>query len=145
MEKESGLELDWYLENFVGTTKTIDYGIKDVQSNENKTEVVLQRIGQMPMPLDVVVTYKDGSQENFYIPLEIMRGEKVENLYGKTTLLSDWAWTYPEYSFEIDRNQKEIEKIVIDPSQRMVDVNPEDNAYPTISKNLPRLKGEKVQ
>ena len=33
MEKESGLELDWYWEDFVGTTKTIDYGIKEVVAN----------------------------------------------------------------------------------------------------------------
>jgi hypothetical protein len=145
MEKESGLELDWYWENFVGTTKTIDYGIKEVVSVGSKTDVVLQREGQIPMPLDVVVSYKDGSQENFYIPLEIMRGEKSESLYSKTTLLADWGWTYPQYTFTIDKNLADIERIVIDPSQRMADINPDDNIYPSLPKELPRLKGEKVQ
>jgi hypothetical protein len=145
MEKESGLELDWYWENFVGTTKTIDYGIKEVVSLEGKTEVVIERVGQIPMPLDVVVSYKDGSQENFYIPLEIMRGEKSERLYSKTTLLSDWGWTYPEYTFTIDKKSSEIERIVIDPSQRMADINPDDNVYPSLPKELPRFKGEKAQ
>jgi hypothetical protein len=144
-EKESGLELDWYWENFVGTIKTIDYGIKEVVSASAKTEVVLERIGQMPMPLDVVISYKDGSFENFYIPMEIMRGEKSENLYTKTTLLSDWGWTYPEYTFTIDKNLNDIERIVIDPSQRMADINPDNNVYPSLSKELPRFKGEKVQ
>ncbi|MCE7040703.1 M1 family metallopeptidase [Dyadobacter sp. CY312] len=145
MEKESGLELDWYWENFVGTTKTIGYGIKEVVSIGGKTDVVLAREGQIPMPLDVVVSYKDGSQENFYIPLEIMRGEKSESLYSKTTLLADWGWTYPEYTFTIDKNLADIERIVIDPSQRMADINPDDNVYPSLPKELPRLKGEKVQ
>ncbi|WP_026628250.1 M1 family metallopeptidase [Dyadobacter alkalitolerans] len=144
MEKESGLELDWYWEDFVGTTKTIDYGIKEVVSNAAKTTVVLEKIGQMPMPLDVVVSYKDGSQENFNIPLELMRGEKSEAMYSKTTLLNDWGWTYPEYSFTIDRNLADIERIVIDPSQRMADVNPDNNTYPSISKALPRFKADKV-
>ncbi|QRR03779.1 M1 family metallopeptidase [Dyadobacter sandarakinus] len=145
MEKESGLELDWYWEDFVGTTKTIDYSIREVTANAGKTDVVLERIGQMPMPLDVVVSYKDGSQENFYIPLEMMRGEKEEKLYSKTTLLADWGWTYPEYSFTIDRNQADIVRIVIDPSQRMADIEPENNTYPaTANRETPRARGEKV-
>ncbi|MCE6989226.1 M1 family metallopeptidase [Dyadobacter sp. CY323] len=143
MEKESGLELDWYWENFVGTTKTIDYGIKEVLATSGKTtDVVIGRIGQMPMPLDIVVTYKDGSQENFYIPLEIMRGEKEEKLYTKTTLLPDWGWTYPEYSFSIPRDMADIQRIAIDPSQRMADINPDDNYYPSIAKEVPRIKAE---
>ena len=145
MEKESGLELDWYWEDFTGTTKTIDYGIKEVVANGSTTDIVLERKGQMPMPLDVVVSYRDGTQENFYIPLEMMRGEKSENFYTKTTLLSDWGWTYPEYSFPIERNLADIQRIVIDPSQRMADVNPENNSYPSITKGSPRLKAEKVK
>nr|WP_229208943.1 M1 family metallopeptidase [Dyadobacter luticola] len=142
MEKESGLELDWYFEDFVGTTKTIDYSIKEVLPNAEKTDVVLGRIGQMPMPLDVVVAYTDGTQENFYIPLEIMRGEKTERLYTKTTLLPDWGWTFPEYSFTIKRSLAEIRYIVIDPSERMADMNEDNNVYPTQTKELPRFKAE---
>ena len=145
MEKESGLELDWYWEDFVGTTKTIDYGIKEVVPNGGKTDVVIERIGQMPMPLDIVVSYKDGTQENFYIPLELMRGEKTEKLYSKTTLLSDWGWTYPEYTFIIDRPSTDVDRIVIDPSQRMADINLENNTYPSLPKVAPRFKGEKVR
>jgi hypothetical protein len=145
IEKESGLELDWYWEDFIGTTKTIDYVVKEVTANGNKTDVVLERIGQMPMPLDVVVSYRDGSQENFYIPLEIMRGEKNEKLYQKTTLMPDWGWTYPQYSFTIDRDLADIVMIAIDPSQRMADINPDNNFYPTISKEVPRFKAVKTK
>lgn len=145
MEKESGLELDWFWENFVGTTKTIDYSIREVGANAGKTDVVLEKIGQMPMPLDVVVSYKDGTQENFYIPLEIMRGEKAEKWYSKTTLMADWGWTYPEYSFTIDRNIADIQAIVIDPSQRMADIDVDNNAWPTIPQAAPRFKATKVK
>ena len=99
----------------------------------NKTSVVLDRHGKMPMPLDVVVTYTDGTMENFYIPLEMMRGEKQESIYSKTTLLPDWPWTYPEYSFSIDRPITSIQRILIDPTHRMADINPDDNAYPTLT------------
>ncbi|MHA4738537.1 M1 family metallopeptidase [Dyadobacter sp. MSC1_007] len=145
MEKESGLELDWYWEDFVGTTKTIDFSIREVSPNGSKTNVVLERIGQMPMPLDVVVTYKDGSQENFYIPLEIMRGEKEEKMYAQTTLMADWGWTYPKYTFSIDRNLAEIVRIVIDPSQRMADMDIDNNFYPTIISEVPSFKAARAQ
>ncbi len=142
MEKVSGLELDWYWEDFIGTTKFIDYGVKEVVAIGNTTKVVLERIGRMPMPLDVVVSYQDGTQENFYIPLEMMRGEKVENRYSKTELLTDWGWTYPEYSFSIKRPLNEIARIVIDPSNRMADIAPDNNIYPSLPKSTPRMKGE---
>ncbi|CAG5004637.1 hypothetical protein DYBT9275_03411 [Dyadobacter sp. CECT 9275] len=145
VEKVSGLELDWYWENFVGTTKTIDYGIKEVVTTASKTDIVLERIGQIPMPLDVVVSYKDGSQENFYIPLEIMRGEKSEKMYSKTSVLTDWGWTYPEYSFSIPRPLSEIASIMIDPSQRMADVDLDNNTYPSLRRKLPRLQGELIK
>jgi hypothetical protein len=139
MEKESGLELDWYWENWIGTTRTIDYGIKQVVPDAGKTNITLERIGKMPMPLDVVVSYTDGTQENFYIPLEMMRGEKQESLYTKTTLLADWPWVYPEYGFTISRPITAIQRIVIDPSYRLADINPENNFYPSLVE-VPRLK-----
>jgi hypothetical protein len=94
----------------------------------------------MPMPLDVVVSYADGTQETFYIPLEIMRGEKKESISGKRTVLSDWPWVYPEYGFTISRPVNTIRRVVIDPSFRIADVNPENNVYPALTE-IPRLIG----
>jgi hypothetical protein len=135
MEKESGLELDWYWEHWVGTTKTIDYGVRTItKASDTSTEVILERVGKMPMPLDVVVTYKDGSKETFYIPLEIMRGEKSEAATGKRTLLPDWPWTFPEYSFKLAVPMADITKLEIDPSRRMADINLDNNSYPVSGK-----------
>lgn len=141
MEKITGLELDWYLEYFVNTTHTIDYSIKTVESNNNRTLVTLERIGRVPMPLDVVVTYKNGTKEWYYIPLRVMRGEKKEEIpETKRVLKSDWAWTYPAYLLEIPSNSEEIKSIEIDPSQRMADVNRNNNVYPFPNKYV--LKGK---
>lgn len=130
IEKESGLELDWFFENWIGTTKTIDYGIKNVTGNQENTQITLERVGQIPMPLDVVVSYKDGKKETFYIPLQLMRGEKTaEN--ANTILLQDWAWVFLEYQFEINRNVNDILSIEIDPSLRMADIDRSNNAHPT--------------
>ncbi len=130
MEKVAGIELDWYVEQWVETTNTIDYGIKATHEKDTKTKVILERIGQMPMPLDILVTRKNGAKELYYIPLRIMRGEKpAENKIQRTTL-ADWPWTFPEYEFTIDAPLSEIESIEIDPSGRLADIQPENNRFP---------------
>jgi hypothetical protein len=132
MEKVSGLELDWYREYWVLSTHTIDYGIKTVQSKGDKTEIVLERIGRMPMPIEVVVTYNDGKKEKYYMPLRVMRGEKPqEDKSMKRILKPDWPWTYPTYNLVIDSKRSDIAKIEIDPSKLMADIERENNVYPT--------------
>ena len=118
MEKVSGIHLDWYLNEWIQTTHTIDYGVKTV----NGTEVTLERIGQMPMPVDVDVTYVDGSTESFNIPLRVMRGNKPT----AATVLEDWAWAHPTYTFQ---TAKTIQSIVIDNSKLMADVNDDNNIF----------------
>lgn len=115
-EKVSGLELDWYLTDFGQTTNTIDYAVKSV---EGKT-ITLERLALMPMPIDLEVTYKDGNTEYYYIPLQMMRGEKPT----AATVISDWAWAYPTYTFEA---KKAVKSVHIDPSELMADVNLKNN------------------
>ncbi len=129
MEKQSGIELDWYYEYWVNTTKTIDYGIKSVLAKPNGATVNLERIGQLPMPIDLVVTKTDGSQVLYYIPLTIMRGEKPNESEMPRTVLKDWPWTHPSYSFDIDIPVSEMAKIEIDPKQRMADIDSANNLY----------------
>jgi aminopeptidase N len=128
-EKVSGMELDWYLTDWTQTTNTIDYAVKKVLTEESKTSVVLERKGLMPMPIDLSVTYKDGSKESYYIPLQMMRGKKPnQNPNLDRMVLHDWAWAFPEYSFDID-NSKEIKNITIDISGRMADIDLENNTF----------------
>ena len=129
-EKVSGMQLDWYLNDWTQTTNTIDYGINQVTEEGNNTKVRMERIGLMPMPIDIVVFYNDGTQEYFYVPLRMMRGEK-SNPYEmlKRTVLQDWAWAYPTYDFTINKPKSTIKAIVIDPSELMADVKRENNIY----------------
>ena len=130
-EKLSDLELDWYREYFVNTIKQIDYGIVEVsEPSSSKTKISLERKGVMPMPLDVQVTYQDGSKEIFNIALRMMRGNKpAEDKEVKYTILEDWPWVNQTYEFEIDRPLSEIKEVEIDPSRRMADVDRNNNMY----------------
>ena len=130
-ERVSGAVLDWYLVDWTETTNTIDYGIESVQDNgKDSTKVNLKRIGRMGMPLDILVVYEDDSMETFYVPFSSMHWTKP-NPYPEIerTVLNDWGWANPYYSFSISKPKKDIKRILIDPSQFMADVNQENNLY----------------
>ena len=128
-ERVSGIQLKWYLTDWTQTTNTIDYGIKSIKADGARTLINIERIGSMPMPLEVLVNFKDGSSEIHYIPISLMRGEK-ENPYSlKWTVREDWPWARLEYEFAINRPKSDIIDIYIDPSYYMADINRENNAY----------------
>jgi len=129
-ERVSGANLDWYLVDWTETANTIDYGIKDVKENGDSTKISLERIGRMPMPIDLTVEYTDGTTESFYIPLRMMSFEKENpNPSVKRTVLNDWAWAESNYDFNISKAKSTIKRISIDPSGLMADVRQANNVY----------------
>ena len=127
-EKVSGLQLDWYKEYWINTTKTIDYGIDSLWEVNGKTLIRLRMLGKMPMPIDVMLTLKDGSRELAYIPQYLMFGEKPPEDHAlPRTVFESWKWTNPTYTFEIAHKLTDLKVVEIDPSQRMADVNRKNN------------------
>ncbi len=126
-EKVSGIELDWYKEYWVNTTKTIDYKIDSIWSDEEATKVRVARVGAMPMPVEVMLTFKDGSQENHYIPLNLMYGGKPQEDTIKTVVYPAQRWTHREMVLKTNRKLNEITTVEIDPSQRMADIERRNN------------------
>ena len=125
-EKTSGIQLQWFKEYWVNSTKTVDYGLNDIQAGEKGAILSIQRVGKMPMPVEVYVTYKDGSSETHYMPLDLMlSGKKAEAANWITH--AEWKWTAPTYSFELSKPISQLKSIEIDPSQRMPDVNRTNN------------------
>jgi hypothetical protein len=132
MEKASGLELDWYKEYWIYSTKHIDYAIDKVVSKGTKTEITLRRVKEMPMPIDLHVTLASGEKHIFHIPLQIMRGAKKGNTQNYH-VEADWGWVYPTYTFEIPFPIDNIRQIVIDPEEYMADIDRGNNTYPADS------------
>ena len=140
-EKVSGVELEWYLNDWTRTANKIDYSL-DISDVIPNRVVKIKRKGRIPMPLDVVVSFEDGTSEMYYIPndllylddssSDIITDQKLEhpvykNSLSKIKALKSWNWVTPEYSFVVDGNKK-IVKIEIDPSKRLADVNSADNS-----------------
>lgn len=126
-EKQSGMELDWYKQYFVNSTKTIDYGIDSLWEEGTKTNIRLRRIGKMPMPIDLNISFKDGSSLICYIPQYLSFGEKPAEDNQVRKVYEPWKWTHPEYVLQIERKITDIKVIEIDATQRMADVERKNN------------------
>jgi hypothetical protein len=127
-EKTSSIKLDWYKEYWVNTTKTVDYGIDSLWSAGDATNIRLKNTGMIPMPVDVKISFKDGSSEWHYIPMYLMFGEKkAEEGQESRKVYDAWKWTHPTYQISTNRKLTDIVSVEIDPSKRMADVNKKDN------------------
>ena len=128
-QKVSSMDLKWYFNYMINTTKTIDYAISEVENKNNQTFVKLQRIGEFPMPIDLKIEFIDGKIKYYTVPLTMMRSEKRNELNKTYELLPDWAWTRTSYTFELPFLKDSIKSISIDETQRMADVNPTNNIW----------------
>ena len=126
-QKVSGMDLKWFQNYWINTTKTIDYGIKDVKYDANSTTVTLVNNGNIPMPIDFSILTKDKKVINYQIPLNMTHVWKKKDIYGDFTTLNYWPWTQKEYTFTIPYNKSQISTLGIDFSQRLADVNMADN------------------
>jgi aminopeptidase N len=127
-EQISELQLDWYKEYWVNGTKTIDYAIDSLWEDQGKSKIRLKRIGNMPMPIDLKLSFKDGSTSTYNIPLNLMYGHKsAEAAVEKFVKNEAWRWTHPTYELEVDQKLTNIIRVEIDPTKRMADVVRKNN------------------
>ena len=126
-EKTSGLQLQWLKEYWMNSTKTIDYGLNDIQAGNNTAIISIQRLGKLPMPIEVLITYKDGTSELHYMPLDLMLGGKASEGPVNQIVHPAWQWVAPTYTFETSKPLSALKSIEIDPSYRMPDLNRSNN------------------
>lgn len=127
-EKRSGLKLDWYKEYWVNSIKTIDYAIDSLWEEKGLTQVRLKRIGLMPMPVDLQLTFADGTKELHYVPLDLQYGQKpVEDTTVSRVVYPAWKWTHGTYTITTTRKLTTLQVVEIDPSQRLADLDRKNN------------------
>jgi hypothetical protein len=134
-QKMSGMDLKWFHHYWINTTKTIDYGIKEVKFEEKSTTITLSNNSTVPMPIDFSVLTADKKVINFQIPTNLTHVWKTKDVYGDFKTLDYWPWTQKEYSFTIPFAKSELLVLGIDFSQRLADINLEDNLYDVKTNN----------
>lgn len=129
-EKVSGMQLQWFLNEFMETDHTADYAISKVEGKGNKTEVTLKRVGRLPLSIDLWVTDKADNIRYVYVPLRMTYAEKP-NTYPAypRTVLPAWGWGNPTYTFTLDMPLEDIKSITLDPENKSVDTDKENNSF----------------
>jgi aminopeptidase N len=118
-------DLNWFFDQWLETTKTIDYGIVNIRriKGQDSFAVKLRRKGSMQMPVDFTVTAKNGTQHSYHIP---------NTWFEKSTdaiILPKWfGWSRlrPTYSAHVSVPSG-IRHVQIDTTYRLADINPLDN------------------
>jgi uncharacterized protein affecting Mg2+/Co2+ transport len=124
------VDLNWFFDQWLETTKTLDYKIKSVKStkNENEYKVTFKRLENAQMPIDFLVTSKDKKSHAFHIPNTWFVKET------SATVLPKWyGWgnkLNTSYTALINIPGG-IKKIQIDTSYRLSDFNLLNNSTKT--------------
>jgi hypothetical protein len=124
MEEASGLRLDWFFNQWISTTKLLDYAIDDLASERSgdgfATTVKLSNRNEAVMPLDIVLTYEDGSTAVATVPVEEWRKPGVE------FHLPRWRWVEPEYTTTFT-TPKRVVRAELDTSMLLADIDRTNN------------------
>ncbi|HUS02041.1 MAG TPA: M1 family metallopeptidase [Chitinophagaceae bacterium] len=126
-EKVSNMQLQWYKEYMLNTMKTVDYGIDSLWEEKGVSTIRLRRVGEMPMPIDLELTFKDGSEELHYVPLNLMFGEKPAENKTTRVVHEEWKWTHTTYTIEFKRRLTDLKEVKIDPTGRLADIDERNN------------------
>jgi aminopeptidase N len=119
------VDLNWFFDEWLETSKTIDYEIESVKPYQTPGEfkIKFEREGQSQMPIDFVVIDKNDSIHKYYIP---------NTWFVKKTdaiVLPKWfGWDKIQPTYEaIVKIPAGIKQVIIDPSNRLADVNMRNN------------------
>lgn len=126
MENVSGLQLKWHANYLIGSIKHVDYAVKSVAAG-NELRITLERRGEFPMPVEVTISYSDGTTDRVYIPTNETLGSK--RFETPVTELSPWFWVAQEYSFGWSKNVDKIVSIEIDARRETADVERANNRW----------------
>lgn len=121
----TGQDLNWFFDEWMETTKTIDYKIGKIKYKGNGNyNITFKRKGSMEMPLDFAVIDGNDSARHYYIPNTWF--EKPTN----ATTLPRWIGWGPKlkttYTASINVNSG-IKNVIIDPSKRLADIDMTNN------------------
>lgn len=101
--------LAWFWNPWFFERGHVDLAIKEVNSVENRTEVVIEKIGLLPAPIKAIIVYTDQTRERVKYSADV------------------WKDNSSEYRFTIVRD-KEIENIEIG-DEYIPDINQKNNIY----------------
>ncbi len=123
-------DLNWFFDEWLETTKYIDYKVKSVKKVSEKGtplvyNITFERLGRMQMPLKFTVTFKDGTSQKFVIPNTWFVAPTKDSVLSKWY---GWDLLKPTYTAEL-KPSSEIQSVIIDPEMLMADDDNSNNQW----------------
>lgn len=103
IENVAGENLDWFWKGWFYGNGNIDIGVISVEPYQGNYLITVENSGQIPMPVELLVTFTDNTTENISLPVEIWQRANVWSHLLKTT--------------------KMVQRVVVDPNKMLPDVN----------------------
>jgi hypothetical protein len=122
------VDLNWFFDDWLTTTKTIDYkisGYSKVSNSKYDYAVFLKRKGDMHMPLDITVIDNKNNRLHYHIPNTYFTKD-----LGKAIVNHRWISWDMMYKKDVlwVQSQYGIKNIIIDSSGRLADINRLNNS-----------------
>lgn len=113
MSNASGEDLGWFFKSWFMENWSNDIAVEDVEYTSGDytkgAKIFLANKGEMPMPVDILVTFDDKTTQRTQLPVEIwMTGEN--------------------YTYHLNSDKK-ILSVEIDPDKLVPDANPNNNIF----------------
>jgi hypothetical protein len=126
MVNYSGVDLNWFFDQWFETPKTIDYAVTGLKRGKEKDtyEITFKRKGGMQMPIDFAVKLDNDSLVHFHIPntwfVKKTNAAVLPKWYG-------WDKLNPEYVATVTLPGRPKD-VIIDPTHRLADIWMLDNS-----------------
>ncbi len=91
-DKSTGEDLSWFWNPWFFQFGYPDLGIKGVNESKEKTTISIEKIGNIPVPIDLTITFEDSSKRTIFrtsdvwkkgeksIIIEVMSGKKITSI-----------------------------------------------------------------
>jgi aminopeptidase N len=110
MRDASGMDLDWFWRSWVYRTDHLDQAVDSVVNTDSLSMIYLSNRDRMVLPLEMDVTYADGSVDRVRLPVEM--------------------WNLgPQFTYRV-RNGKAVRRVVVDPRRALPDDARANNVWP---------------
>ncbi|MCG2429545.1 M1 family metallopeptidase [Aequorivita xiaoshiensis] len=103
IENAVGEDLSWFWKGWFFGNGNIDLGILSVEPYQGNYLITVENNGDMPMPVELLVTYNDDTKETIKLPVEIWHRGNV--------------WSH------LLKTDKQVKRVVQDPNKMIPDIN----------------------
>ncbi|EGV43222.1 M1 family peptidase [Bizionia argentinensis JUB59] len=109
MENVAGEDLSYFWKGWFYGNGNIEMGVSSVKPHEGNYLITVENNGEIPMPVELQVTYTDNTTENVSLPVEIwQRGN---------------SWTH------LLKTKKDVKQVVLDPNKMLADIDTANDTW----------------